>query len=290
MLSAIIRSMRLRQWSKNALLFAGLVFDRQMAVWPSLWATVQGFFAFGLLSSGIYMLNDIIDIQSDRAHPRKKYRPIAAGEISPARASTIALGLIIAGLFIGLRLSVGFAVISLISLSLNLAYSFWLKHIAIIDVIVLASFYVLRVAAGVTLIQVERFSPWLYVFTSFAALFLGIGKRRAEMSTVEKSGKNTRKVLEGYTAPFLDQMLLVVLTLSILTYSLYTFSAPNLPENNSLMLTIPFVIYGFFRYLYLVQVKKGGEAPEEIIFRDRPTQLTVFLWGLSVLSILYLFI
>ncbi len=236
------------------------------------------------------MLNDIIDVHSDREHPRKKLRPIAAGQISIPVARVVAIGLILSGLLLGLRLSLGFALIGLISLSLNLAYSLWLKHVPIIDVIVLASFYVLRVAAGITLIQVERFSPWLYVFTSFAALFLGVGKRRAEFSTVEKTSKITRKVLEGYTAPFLDQMFLVVLTLSILTYSLYTFSAPNLPENHSLMLTIPFVIYGFFRYLYLVLVEKSGEAPEEILFTDRPIQITIVLWGLSVLTIFYLFI
>ena len=290
MLKSVIKSMRVKQWAKNLFLFAGIIFDRQLANFPSLLATIQGFFAFSLLSSGIYMVNDIIDIDADRAHPTKKNRPIAAGKLSIERARLFALGLIASGLLLGFMLSPTFALISLISLAINLAYSIWLKHIPIIDVIVLASFYVLRVAAGVTLINVERFSPWLYVFTTFAALFLGIGKRRAEIIHVKSTKNFTRKVLHGYTEGFLDQILLVVLTLAILTYSLYTFSAPNLPDNHAMMLTIPFVIYGFFRYLYLVQVKKIGEAPEDVLFQDRPIQLTVLLWGLSILVIFYLFL
>lgn len=289
MLKAVIKSMRLKQWAKNLFLFAGIIFDRQLANMPALLATFQGFFAFSLLSSGIYMINDIIDVEADRAHPTKKNRPIAAGDISIGKARLIALALVATGLLLGYQLSLSFALISLIALTLNLAYSIWLKHIPIIDVIVLASFYVIRVAAGVTLIQVERFSPWLYVFTSFAALFLGVGKRRAEINHLDSNRKTSRKVLQGYTKAFLDQLLLVVLTLAILTYSLYTFSAPNLPGNHAMMLTIPFVIYGFFRYLYLIQVEKSGEAPEDILFQDRPIQWTMFLWGLSIFIIFYLF-
>jgi 4-hydroxybenzoate polyprenyltransferase len=145
------------------------------------------------------------------------------------------------------------------------------------------------VGAGVVLISVQRFSPWLYVFTTFFALFLGIGKRRAEILAMGKGGVNTRRVLEGYTAPFLDQLLLIVLSLAILTYSLYTFSAPNLPENHAMMLTIPFVIYGFFRYLYLIQVLNTGEAPEEILFTDRLIQADLVFWGASILLIFYIF-
>jgi len=290
MLKATIKSMRLKQWAKNLFLFAGIIFDRQLANMPALIATLQGFLAFSLLSSGVYIINDIIDIEADRAHPTKKDRPIAAGTMSIANARLIALALIAISLLIGYQLSPVFALISLISLSLNLAYSIWLKHIPLIDVFVLASFYLIRVAAGVALIHVERFSPWLYVFTTFAALFLGVGKRRAEISHVKSSGKITRKVLKGYTEVFLDQLLLIVLTLAILTYSLYTFSAPNLPGNHAMMLTIPFVIYGFFRYLYIIQVEKSGEAPEEILFQDRPIQWTILLWGLSIFIIFYAFL
>ncbi|MDA1329739.1 MAG: decaprenyl-phosphate phosphoribosyltransferase [Chloroflexi bacterium] len=287
MFSALIKNMRLKQWAKNGLLFAGLIFDRQLTNWPSVLITLEGFLLFGLLSSGVYLLNDLIDLEADRRHPRKRSRPIASGKLAIPVAVGAAILFFASAFFFGYRLSPAFALVALISLLLNLSYSLWLKHIPILDVIVLASFYVLRVAAGVTLVDVQRFSPWLYVFTTFMALFLGVAKRRAELALVEGGRSQTRRVLAGYTAPFLDQMLQTVLTLAILTYSLYTFSAPNLPENHAMMLTIPFVIYGAFRYLYLVQVMNSGEAPEEILFSDRPIQATVLLWGLTVLYIFY---
>lgn len=280
--------MRPKQWAKNLLVFAGLVFDRQLTNGPALLITAQGFILFCLLASTVYILNDLADIEADRQHPRKKERPIASGQLP----GNVAIGAVLLftglALVLGFRLSAGFALIAATYLVLNVAYSNWLKHIPIIDVIVLASFYVLRVAAGVTLIDVQRFSPWLYVFTSFLALFLGIAKRRAELNT-QPSGQNSRRVLEGYTPAFLDQLLQIVLSLAILTYSLYTFSAPNLPGNHAMMLTIPFVIYGFFRYLYLVHVQGSGEAPEEILFSDRPIQASLALWGLSILFIFYIF-
>jgi len=157
-----------------------------------------------------------------------------------------------------------------------------------LDVMILASFYVLRVGAGVSLITVHRFSPWLYLFTTFLALYLGIGKRRAELNLLAEEANAHRKSLEGYTLPLLDQLIQVVSSCTILTYSLYTFSATNLPENQSMMLTIPFVIYGIFRYLYLVQVKHSGGEPEEVLFTDRPLQLTILLWGVAILLIFYL--
>jgi hypothetical protein len=153
---------------------------------------------------------------------------------------------------------------------------------------ILASFYVLRVGAGVTLVDVHRFSPWLYLFTTFLALYLGIGKRRAELNLLADGANTHRKALEGYTLSLLDQLLLTVSSCTIITYSLYTFSAPNLPENYTMMLTIPFVIYGIFRYLYLVQVKQCGGEPEEVLFTDRPLQATILLWGLSIMVIYYL--
>ena len=155
--------------------------------------------------------------------------------------------------------------------------------------IVLASFYVIRVGAGVAVIDVERFSPWLYVTTIFLALYLGIGKRRAELVMLAEDANNHRKVLEGYTIPFLDQLITIVLTLTVFTYSLYTFSAPNLPENNVMMVTIPFVLYAVFRYLYLVKVENSGDAPEDILFRDLPFQASIALWAFAVLLIFYIF-
>jgi len=185
-------------------------------------------------------------------------------------------------------LSPTFALIALIYILLNLAYSKWFKHIAVIDVMVLASFYVLRVVAGVALIEVERFSPWLYIVTTLLALYIGFGKRRAELTLLAEKANSHRRVLDGYTIPLLDQFITIVSGTTIVAYSLYTFSASNLPENHSMMLTIPFVLYGIFRYLYLIQIKQGG-SPEDVIFSDRPLQIVIFLYALAVLLIFYIF-
>lgn len=288
MLLALIKNMRPKQWAKNLLLFAGLVFDRQLTYLPALERTIIGFLLFCLLSSSIYLINDISDLESDRKHPKKKFRPLASGALSvPAAIAAIVIFLAVA-IGLGFWLSPLFGIGCLIYLALNLSYSFWLKHIPVLDVLILASFYVLRVWAGVSLITVQRFSPWIYVFTTFLALFLGIGKRRAEILN-NQNGHQTRRVLKGYTVEYLEQLLLIDLGLAIATYSLYTFLAPNLPENHAMMLTIPFVIYGFFRYLYLVQVKNSGEAPEEILFNDRPLQLCLVAWVATVLLIFYIY-
>lgn len=154
---------------------------------------------------------------------------------------------------------------------------------------IIATGFVLRVAGGVSLLVVERFSPWLYVVTTLFALFLGLGKRRGELVTVQNSDHAQRKVLDGYTIPFLDQLITIVSATTIVSYSLYTFSAPNLPENHAMMLTIPFALYGIFRYIYLIQVKNEGGAPDELVLVDRPLQVTFVLFGFSILFIFYLF-
>jgi 4-hydroxybenzoate polyprenyltransferase len=175
-----------------------------------------------------------------------------------------------------------------IYLVMMLLYSKWLKHIPILDVLILAAGFVLRVHAGVTLISVERFSPWLYVVMTLLSLFLGFGKRRAELSLLTDKAGAHREVLKGYTIPLLDQYILIVSGTTIVAYSLYTFSAPNVPANHSMMLTIPFVVYTIFRYLYLIQVEHAGGEPEEILLSDRPFQLALILWGLTVLAVFYL--
>jgi 4-hydroxybenzoate polyprenyltransferase len=230
-----------------------------------------------------------VDLESDRLHPKKSSRPLAAGRLSTGTASLLFVLLVLASLAAAYSLNLEFFYLCGLYFLTNLAYTRILKHVAILDVILLAGFYVIRVAAGVSLVDVERFSPWLYVFTTFLALFLGIGKRRAELSLMEGDAANTRKVLEGYTLEFLDRLNIITSAMAIMTFSLYTFSAPNLPENHAMMLTIPFVIYGIFRYLYLVQVKHSGEAPTDVLFTDRPLQLCVGMWGGAVLAILYAF-
>jgi len=284
----LFKTMRPRQWLKNGLLFIALIFDKQLTNWPALGRIALGFVVFCLLSSLIYITNDLVDLEADRNHPQKRLRPLPSGQlaVSVARNAGIILTLII---FIpAALLSLNFAIVALLYLLLNLAYSARLKHTPILDVMVLASFYVLRVGAGVSLIVVHRFSPWLYVFTTFLALYLGIGKRRAELALLADEANSHRKVLEGYTLPLLDQLIIIVSSSAIITYSLYTFSAPNVPANHTMMLTIPFVIYGIFRYLYLVQVNHRGGEPEEVLLSDRPLQATILLWGLAIVAIFYL--
>lgn len=289
MFRGLLRSMRPRQWTKNVFILAAIVFDRQLTNVDAILTTLAGIFIFSFLSSSIYLINDIADIDADRNHPTKRFRPIASGKLSIKTATFVAIFFIIVSVIPAYLISTSFALICIIYLVLNLLYSKWLKHIPIIDVMVLASGYVLRVAAGVSLIDVERFSPWLYVVTTLFALYVGLGKRRAELTLPKNDNQAHRKVLDGYTLPFLDQMITIVSGTTIVAYSLYTFSAPNLPENHTMMLTIPFVLYGIFRYLYLVQVKEQGGAPEELILSDRSLQITFFLWSFFILLIFYIF-
>ena len=288
-LRALLKSMRPRQWIKNVLIFTALVFDEKLLDSQALLVTVAGFVLFSLVSSTVYILNDITDLEADRSHPKKRNRPIASGEL-PISVARWSVFLLLAITFpLAYLLSPGFFLILLSYWLLSLAYSKWLKHIVIIDVFVLASFYVIRVVAGLTLIEVARFSPWLYVVTTLLALYIGLGKRRAELALLSDDAFAHRRVLDGYTLPLLDQYITIVSATTIVAYSLYTFSAPNLPDNNAMMLTIPFAIYGILRYLYLVQTNQGGGAPEDELLTDRPLQITLISWGLVVLVILYLF-
>ncbi|HPC06468.1 MAG TPA: decaprenyl-phosphate phosphoribosyltransferase [Anaerolineaceae bacterium] len=288
-LRALIKSMRLRQWPKNLFILAAVIFDGQLFNRASLLVSIAGVLVFCLISSSVYLINDVKDIESDRQHPVKKNRPIASGKLPVQVAITAAVVLLVISFPAAYLLSPGFAIISGIYFLINLAYSFHLKHVPLIDVLIIATGFVLRVAAGVTLIAVQRFSPWMYVVTTLLALFIGFGKRRAELMQLSIDANNHRRVLDGYSIPFLDQLITIVSSSTILTYSLYTFSAPNLPENHSMMLTIPFVLYGIFRYLYLIQIKGEGGAPEELVLTDRPLQVTILLFGLAVFLVFYVF-
>jgi 4-hydroxybenzoate polyprenyltransferase len=289
MLRALFITMRPRQWAKNGFLFAGLIFDQQLFQPVAFLRTLAGFVLFCLLSSTVYIINDLADVEADRQHPKKRFRPIAAGSLSVQAAQTAIILFLLITLPLAYLLSPLFALIAAFYLIINIAYSLWLKHVPILDVLVLASMYVFRVGAGVDLIKVARFSPWLYVFTTFLALYLGVCKRRSEMNLLANGTNAHRPVLEGYSSQFLDQMITIVSCLTIVTYSLYTFSAENLPPNHAMMLTIPFVIYGIFRYLYLVEVENYGGEPEEVLLADRPLQATLALFGLAIFIIFYLF-
>jgi 4-hydroxybenzoate polyprenyltransferase len=289
MLKAIVKTMRPKHWAKNIFLFVALVFDRKLTNYEAILHTLAGVLLFSLIASLVYIFNDIADIEADRTHPTKKNRPIAAGQLTIQAAWVAAVIILIIAFPLAYYLSPGFAIVGLSYFLLNLAYSKWLKHIVLLDIIILASFYVLRVAAGVTLIDVARFSPWLYVFTTFLALLIGTGKRRAELALLADGANAHRRVLDGYTLEFLDQLITLASGMTIITYSLYSFSAPNLPENHAMMLTIPFLIYGIFRYQYLLQIEGSGGAPEDIVLSDRPLQADIFLYGIAVLIIFYIF-
>ena len=289
MLKALIKTMRLRQWIKNGFLFFALIFDRQLFLTGPFLRTVMGFFLFCLVSSAVYLFNDIADVEADRNHPEKKNRPIASGKL-PVRVAWIsAMLLVLLAIPFGYWLSPFFALILAAYLVINLLYSRWLKHVPILDVMIISSGFVLRVAAGVALIYpVERFSPWLYMITILFSLYIGLGKRRAELNLLARGASAHRKVFDGYTIPLLDQYITIVSGMTIIAYSLYTFSAPNLPENHSMMLTIPFVVYGIFRYLQLIQSGHAAGSPDEVALKDRPLQITVLLWCLAVIAIFYL--
>lgn len=281
--------MRLRQWTKNGFIFFGLIFDRQLFFVEPFFRTVAGFFLFCLISSAVYLFNDIADVEADRNHPVKKFRPIASGKLPVNVAGSVALLLTSIAIPLGYILAPGFALILAVYLIINLLYSRWLKHIAILDVMILSSGFVLRVAAGIILISpVERFSPWLYMITILFSLYIALGKRRAELHLLAQGASAHRKVFDGYTIPLLDQYITIVSGMTIVAYSLYTFSAPNLPENHTMMLTIPFVVYGIFRYLQLIQTGHAAGAPDEVALKDRPLQITMLLWGLAVIAIFYL--
>ncbi len=288
MFKDILFSFRPKQWTKNLFIFSALIFDRQLTNSSSLSITCAGFLIFCALSSSVYVFNDVFDLEADKNHPTKKNRPIASGRLDKRLAIAIAIILATGALVFAFLLSLSFFLICLSYLFINLLYSKWLKHLPVIDVLIVASGFVLRVAAGVMLIQVERFSPWLYVVTTLLALFIGFGKRRAELALLASAANQHRTVFDGYTLDYLDQLITIVSGTTIIGYSLYTFSAPNLPANHAMMLTIPFVLYGIFRYLYLIKVKESGGAPEELLISDRPLQITILLWGISVLVIFYL--
>jgi 4-hydroxybenzoate polyprenyltransferase len=288
MFRALIKSMRLRQWTKNIIVYAALVFDQQFFNLEAFLRTTAGFILFCLVSSAVYIFNDLADVESDRQHPVKKNRPIASGKLPLPVAWTTGIALVVVSLPLGYLLSPEFFAVLLVYFLLIVAYSLWLKHFAILDVLVIAAGFVLRVHAGVTLITVERFSPWLYVLTTLFALYIGFGKRRSELALLAHGAGTHRKVLDGYTLPLLDQYITIVSGTTIVVYALYTFFAPNVPANHSMMLTIPFVLYGIFRYLYLIQVTHAAGAPEEVLLSDRPLQATVVLWGLAVMAVFYL--
>jgi 4-hydroxybenzoate polyprenyltransferase len=289
MLRDLLLSMRPKQWIKNIFVFAPLVFDVKLTRLNYFLRTLAGFFLLCVVSGVVYLLNDVVDREKDRLHPRKRNRPIAAGRLPVSTAIAAAVILVLVSLPAAYLLDPIFGLIVLIYLLLQVAYSFVLKRLVIVDVLTIAAGFVLRVAAGVPLVEAERFSPWMYTCMALLALFIGFSKRRHELETLGKEANAHRVNLQEYNLPLLDQIITIVTAATLVAYSLYTALAENLPPNHAMMLTIPFVLYSLFRYLYLVHVKGLGGEPEEIVLRDRPLQVGVVLWGLSVVLIMYVF-
>jgi 4-hydroxybenzoate polyprenyltransferase len=289
LLADLLKTMRPKQWLKNVFVFAPLVFDIKLTDLSYLARAVVGFLLLCLASGTIYIINDVADREKDRHHPRKRDRPIASGRLPLPVAVAAAAILLLVTLPVSFLLDREFSALVLLYVLLQLAYSFWLKKLVIVDVMAIASGFVLRVAAGVPLVAAERFSPWMYTCMALLALFIGFNKRRNELSLLRENAGTHRRNLQEYTLPLLDQMIGIVTAATLVCYTLYTALAENLPPNYAMMLSIPFVLYSMLRWLYLVHVKGMGGEPEEVLLKDRPLQAGVLLWGASVVLIMYVF-
>ncbi|HYA48609.1 MAG TPA: decaprenyl-phosphate phosphoribosyltransferase [Burkholderiales bacterium] len=284
----ILKSLRPQQWIKNLFIFAPLVFSQNLFVGPLLIKTCLAFVAFCLVSSAHYIFNDLRDIEEDRRHPVKSQRPLASGRLKkgPAVAALLVIGA--AGLGLAASINLPFLLMALGYLVLQTAYSMWLKHVVILDVFVIAAGFLIRVVAGGLAIRVE-ISSWLLVCTILLSLFLAMGKRRYELVLLDKDAVSHRPILREYNTYLLDQMISVVTASTLLAYCLYTISAETVAKfgTRNLIFTVPFVLYGIFRYLYLIHQKAGGGTPEALIIRDKPLLLDIFLWVLAAALILH---
>ena len=287
MVVALAKSMRPKQWAKNVFVLAALVFDAKLFM-PTFFARAfSAFCLFCAISSAVYLINDVADMEKDRQHPGKRNRPLASGQLSPNIAVMTAVAIVAVALPLAYLLDPAFAAIAVGYLAIITLYSFWLKNVVILDVIIVAAGFVLRVAAGVVVVDATRFSPWLVLCMVFGALFIAISKRRHELVLLNDNANAHRRIFSEYSLALLDEMTRLVTACTAMAYSLYTFSAPNLPQSKAMMLTIPFVLYGLFRYMYLVHVRGEGGAPEDLVFEDKSLLLAIILWGLAVVGILY---
>lgn len=288
MLIGLIKTMRPRQWLKNGLVFVPLFFDGKLTDPESIVRTTIAFILLCMMSGSVYIMNDLKDIEKDRQHPKKRHRPLASGRLNPSLAAVAAVFFAGFSLVAGYILSPAFDLVLLSYLVIQIAYTFHLKNVVLLDVMTIAAGFILRVAAGVAVINVERFSPWLYVCTGLLALFMVLGRRRHEIILLGQEASNHRSILIEYDLELIDRLIGIVTTSAIVAYSLYTFLAEGLPANHMMMLTIPFVLYAVFRYLYLIHVRHEGGAPEEIFLRDRPMQITLVLYSIVVFLALYI--
>jgi len=287
MLSAIVVSLRPRQWVKNLFVFAGLIFAQKLFT-PAAWVALAGFAIFCGLSGAIYLFNDVADRERDRLDPRKRMRPIAAGRLPVGVANGTGVVLVMGGLVLAALLSRGFFLTAFAYVILLIAYSAWLKHIVIVDAIVVAGGFVLRAVAGAIVIDVEM-SGWLLICTILLALFLALGKRRYEYVALEQDAVRHRPILAEYSPPLLDQMIAVVTASTVTAYALYTMSPETVAKFHThwLPATLPFVLYGIFRYLYLLYQRRLGGNPSELLLSDRALLINTICWICAVLLIIY---
>ena len=290
---ATVLSTRPVQWTKSALLFLPLAFalDERWSLGETdtlaelFLRVVAGAVIFCALSGSVYIINDIFDRERDRVHPRKRKRPIASGEL-PLPAAQIASGLLMASsLAGGFLLNTEFGIVCAVYVVTNLSYSSFLKGIIILDVMLVGSGYLLRAVAGALVIDVT-ISPWLYTTIGLGALFIALSKRYSELKAAGSHASDQRTVLEQYSQPLLSQLISITSTATLVAYALYTFTAENVPDNHSMMLTVPFVIFGLFRYLYLVNQTTEAESPELVIIRDKPLVTAVILWAATAVIVL----
>ena len=289
-LLALLENMRPKQWAKNMFIFAGIVFDGQLLNLSALLQVSIGFVLLSLSASTIYLINDLVDVERDRLHPKKRFRPIASGRL-PVRWAIIASIILPSVALIGAWwLQPAFCYTLIAYLVLHLAYSFRLKSVAILDIFAISGGFILRVIAGVVVISVSNFSPYLYVCMGLLSLFLAIGKRRQEFIQLGDRATQIRASFKDYTLPLLDDLLRFIVTATAIAYTFYAIESQTLlVPHEYMLLTVPFVYYALFRYMYLIHVAGLGGDPTDVLYVDRPLQVCLFLWGVAILVLLYLF-
>jgi 4-hydroxybenzoate polyprenyltransferase len=287
LVAAAVVSLRPRQWSKNLFVFAGLIFSQSLFT-PLFWPALAAFLIFCALSGAIYVFNDLADVEKDRLHPTKRNRPIASGALAAPTAAALGVVLLVGSLGAAFRLSVPFFLVAAAYAILLTAYSLWLKHLVILDVLTVAAGFVLRAVGGAAAIAVE-ISGWLVICTILVALFLALGKRRHEYRTLRGDAAAHRPILAEYSESFLDQMVAVVTASTVTAYALYTMSPDTVAKFHTRLLpvTLPFVLYGIFRYLYLLYRRELGGNPSDLLLNDRALLVNTVLWMLSLLVIIY---
>ncbi len=285
---ALLKCMRPWQYTKNLLVFAALIFAHKLGDVSAILSTVAAFVLFSMVASSVYLINDIRDREDDRKHPEKRHRPIACGALSPKLASIAAVILVTVGIGGSFALTIGLGAVVLSYFGLQILYQVALKRMVLLDVFAIAAGFVLRAVAGAEAIQVV-ISPWLLICTLLLALFLGLAKRRGELVLLEEGAEGHRRTLDLYSIEMLDQLIPVMAASTLMSYCLYTISDRTVSELGStrLMYTIPFVIYGLFRYVYLMHRHGQGGAPDKTLLRDKPLLVTVALYALTASAIIY---